>query len=765
MLTGCPPFQSTTADEIYRRVKGVEYKWPEARACANDIPDEAKDLVGCLLRADAKQRPDPDDVIGHPFFSMHGGRAIPLILENSCRTAKPTWLKADSPRGDVMARDSQSLPLHTLARQCGVGRLAENQQAFDIVGGNVNLSLYKECLQEELEESYPIVPLPKDMVYAPRTLSRSNISNPSFIDLAKFESKPLKAKEHLDLEEDELQVVIPDLQPRKTFQSHAATLRAAHISSVPFRAAGKLASHSHTVSRGGTIPSRVPTPLGTNAQPPRGLLNELPLRSNSNPASRNLAKAVIDKPLPRVTRSKSANIPLVQAVVVTDPLITTDQIIEHMSAEPDKERHHRAIQDKERIASNIQNEIQPATVSKSSAIRSSRPVRARTTSKPRERGRLIDPDEVAECIPGTKPKEVDSNLRKILQSIDSAIRTSTNGISPVDFALINAKKRNINNRPLIVKWVDYTNKFGIGYILANGSVGCVFNADSTAPHSCIIVANAETHLRKRKSTSYHENNQIVPKDGAPIEFLEDCAEDGMKRVFVQAANLQVTANTDGTGGTLGPGKTDYDFEKRKRLSIWDKFGKYMTQNLGKDDADQNLAEEAKTMAGRRSSRRKTAGPFVKFYQRLGNVGVWGFGDGSFQLNFPDHTKLILSEGGSWLDFYFLPIETADKLKQEGHLKADELVSRGILSYPTDIMAQGFSHGKDFKEIIAANDLDGKLRFTQRLVGTWLESGGIGCLGPDKYLKWEGMREASNLVWVSVGAHGSDHRYYEPDTKS
>ena len=72
------------------------------------------------------------------------------------------------------------------------------------------------------------------------------------------------------------------------------------------------------------------------------------------------------------------------------------------------------------------------------------------------------------------------------------------------------------------------------------------------------------------------------------------------------------------------------------------------------------------------------GMVVTFYQRLGDVGIWAFYDGSFQVclylisiiehrrmatntrqfNFPDHTKLILSADGSWCDFYHLPLEAA-----------------------------------------------------------------------------------------------------------
>ena len=89
MITGFPPFQSTSQEEIYRKAKNIEYDWPEnntnSRRCHNDIPPEAKNLVACLLKVDAEARPTPDGIVGHKFFSMRGGNAIPLALDPSCR--------------------------------------------------------------------------------------------------------------------------------------------------------------------------------------------------------------------------------------------------------------------------------------------------------------------------------------------------------------------------------------------------------------------------------------------------------------------------------------------------------------------------------------------------------------------------------------------------------------------------------------------------------------------------------------------------------
>src|SRR2546421_319054 len=45
MLTGMPPFQSATADEIYRRARELEYDWPELNISENFISQETKDLV------------------------------------------------------------------------------------------------------------------------------------------------------------------------------------------------------------------------------------------------------------------------------------------------------------------------------------------------------------------------------------------------------------------------------------------------------------------------------------------------------------------------------------------------------------------------------------------------------------------------------------------------------------------------------------------------------------------------------------------------
>lgn len=223
MLTGLPPFQATSQDEIYRKAKGIEYDWPgigpNARRCHNDIPSEAKDLVARLLKVDAEARPNPDDIVGHAFFSMHNGNAMPLTLDPSCRRQKPSWLLNQAPRGDVMDGIAPRLELGTLAKDCGVGRLKDNLKPYGVVGENVELSLYKECVAEERAEKSPEVPLPMDKVYTSiRSLKswpqeRLKNETPSSTTIAHgcVESEPCKPETEIPSE---------PILPTRTIQLH-----------------------------------------------------------------------------------------------------------------------------------------------------------------------------------------------------------------------------------------------------------------------------------------------------------------------------------------------------------------------------------------------------------------------------------------------------------------------------------------------------------------------------------------------------------------
>lgn len=765
----------------------------------NEIPEEAMDLVARLLTVNAEERPDLDRIVGHPFFAMHGGSNIPLVIGSACRASKPSWLELKSPRGDVIKKGSPLLPLTTLARDCGVGQLDGFAKAFDVVGEKVEISLYKECLEEELAKSYPIVPLPVDMVYTGKpdesgcwasqaskkqqpSLPSSSKSGSSESSASSLQSSASSSQSSAtaSTEFDELQMSIPEPRRRPTVPSHASTLRAPPYTALRSRGVGRAAAQPVSNLSQSIVPLKVePGPTLPN----RGLLNELPVRSTSNSVRvtsnsvrstsnsvrsvSNSSKAVDGEPranlTTRVTRSQSANL---LSTSTASSLGSFQPQLGSRSSSDGPSRHRSTLQ---KAGTSSKTAIVEEMLTEKLPKRTAKLPRRAITPKSAGRPLLIGADEVAECIPNTQPKDVIASLRKIRDELGSVINGASSVATDVPLSSFDQRKA-LYNRPMIQKWVDYTNRYGIGYILANGTVGCLFNSDNSAPTSGVAVAGAETHVLKKKFAEYPEKDQIVRKTGCPVEFLEDCAEDGIKRVIVQAAQYQVKNGDSVLEQKLCPGETIHDLEKRKRLTIWDKFGKYMIKPPKKGltpqlraEYDELAAELHAEIGSNSDSTQKhavVAGPFVKFYQRLGNVNIWAFGDNALQFNFPDHTKLVLSGDGSWLDFYYLPVPSAKSLRRGLSVSDDILSHRSVLSYPLSTMARGICNDEDFREIVEVNDLTAKLDFLKRVVSAWIDGGGLGALlAKDRYMKWDGAAElGSRSLWVSVGAFGTDERY-------
>ncbi|KAL8826556.1 MAG: hypothetical protein Q9191_003725 [Dirinaria sp. TL-2023a] len=761
MLTGLPPFQATSQDEIYRKAKGVEYDWPgigpNARRCHNDIPSEAKDLVARLLKVDAEARPNPDEIVGHAFFSMHNGNAMPLTLDPSCRRQKPSWLLNQTPRGDVMDGIVPRLELRTLAKDCGVGRLEDNLKPYRVMGENVELSLYKECVAEEHAEMSPEVPLPMDKVYTsirslkswPQERLKDETPPSTTVAYECVESEPCKPVNENPSEPIRPTRTIQATQSRRgPIQSHAATLRAAQTGQKPSRTLPRVVPTVTTIHEDAEGMGKQEA---SQRRPSRRLLNELPVRPNMSASANGTGQAAVAAvPSSRVTRSTRMQ--------STPNLVRVDQReAESKAPEPDAKRKENAAKNEARIAANVQEEIKEAILGQRGSGRQRR-ARPKPVSLDNSKGRvLLSPDDVAETLLDTTPNSVRSNLGKLHEQLqrflDKQVYPERN-----THACLAAGKKSAKNRPVILKWVDYSHKFGVGYILENGTVGCILNGDDGNPPTYVAVAGAEEHLKKRKLSMYVDKEQIVPKDGAPIAFFEDCRAEGIRRVLVSPMKYQMQGSR-GLSEELRRGNDEYDRAKRERLYLWDKFARYMTQSLGKGDS--NDLDALPSRQGPQSGHCEPVGPFIRFYQRLGNVGIWGFGDGSFQINFPDHTKLILSPDGSWLDFYHLSLEAARSLRRGEMLEATSLVERSALRYPTDVMLCGSYRGHDFKQLIVENELASKLAFVKDVVGIWHQAGGLGCMGGRSGIRWDGMSEkGGKLVWVTVGAHGGDERKHE-----
>ncbi|KAK9355573.1 kinase-like domain-containing protein [Lipomyces doorenjongii] len=83
MLIGKPPFQSKEVNVIYKKIKAIEYEFPDDIK----ISPEAKDLIQSLLNKDPNARPSLDQIADHPFF--HG--EMPSHLPSTCLEGVPHW--------------------------------------------------------------------------------------------------------------------------------------------------------------------------------------------------------------------------------------------------------------------------------------------------------------------------------------------------------------------------------------------------------------------------------------------------------------------------------------------------------------------------------------------------------------------------------------------------------------------------------------------------------------------------------------------------
>ena len=787
IITGYPPFQSTSQDDIYRKVKSIEYEWPE-EVCPNEIPEEAKSLVASLLKSDAEERPDPDQIVAHPFFSMHRGNAIPFAIEPNCRSAKPQWLEESKPRGDVMSSRKKRIDIITLCQQCGVGFYPSGKATFPIVGKGIGQSMYVEIVAEDAAGLMPVVPLPEDTVYSysdtppmPPTISSAGFSTSRLLENASIGRQ-----------------YRPNVSSAGSIpgglRSHAATLRAQACTRVPLArefTTGEPAKDSSTPKRHRS------TTIRSNQRSSQALLENLPIRPTLNSVPSSRGAQTLPRGTKRITRSTTANAEneakpkqaqLDTARANIPCSVSTPEVANYQDSPPaytevdaasNEKRGVQSGNPKSTVDSEVQEENPQDSAATNEALRGRLPQQVRSDAdsmpaytRPHRKGQefrtvLISQHEVAECLPGTKPIEIVENLKTLFMNIFYHLQSTDGKYDPT--LVPPTGSENLEALPIVVRWLDYTNKFGIGYILANGNVGCVFNGGEGRHSTSIVVPDAEDHLKKRKFTAYSERHQPVPKDGAWIEFFENAGEAGIRRVYAPPTDYQVEINEHGVPEKLSPGTNSHENEKRRAVSLWDKFGSYMTDTLvnGTEDLTDLASEslDAKTSPdGKKHDKPSGATSFVKFYQRLGNVGVWGFGDGGFQFNFPDHTKLIISNDGAWADFYHLSLKGADALAKGRVLDQEDLDERTLLSYPLRILLQGGYKYHNFKRYVEANNLRRKVLWVTSLLAQWKKNGGLGRMGTDKKLEdfmWKGAREIVNgnekLIWVTCGAWGGDWR--------
>ncbi|PSN63452.1 hypothetical protein BS50DRAFT_679717 [Corynespora cassiicola Philippines] len=417
-------------------------------------------------------------------------------------------------------------------------------------------------------------------------------------------------------------------------------------------------------------------------EPPRRIIDRQPTRMRSVRKISNPG---------RVTAETAAAVPLRVPKETRPPprVRPTKEVVREVVAEKDP----------------VVVEVQPLRASKMSSSRMGRseaPALHSASTRNTARFRTLSPE-----LESTDPTTVLSRLYTFRENL----------IRALDKKPSSSRRTQAPQLPFVSKWVDYSRKYGVGYVLEDGSVGCIMSATEVYPVTIAFAVDGFTHLKKLSNTKDQDYARSIP-----IEF------------YAAARQSRGLANVE-------------LLDKRRTEEIrilWQKFGKYMCQQLGNEEWRRPQDPEQKN--------------FVKFYQRLGNVGIWGFDDGSFQFNFPDHTKLVLSSDAAYGNFVCLTLEATSVLKQKGEVPWKYVRARENLQGSLQQLLYGSADKADtYKDLTEGNELRAKLEFIESVVRGWITGGGLGCLDEPKAYVWAGpqLEEHKRHDWASVGRYGGD----------
>lgn len=576
---------------------------------------------------------------------------IPLELDSGCTSRVPKWPKIRPPTAATIKR-GYTEEWWALCKSSAVGEY-EPGKSFGAYGSRRNKTVARDCQKEIEAGKQPNIPFPKECLYVPFP---ARVQWPH--QIAGGLSEISEEKES----SSEGQALVETTGNDRTKGRLPRTTRKEQPAPTPQPALKENVEPAQEPEPAKRVLDRQPTRLRA-------------VRKISNPGRVTAATATAPAPLrvPRDSRTST------RAKTARD-----------------------TVKDVPKATESGLQDLPPLRVVKSSATQkeSSQPTPADPTTKSAPRFRTVSAE-----MPATDPVSVLARLHIFRDNLARAL----------DKKPARSRRDQPPQLPFVSKWVDYSRRYGVGYVLDDGSIGTLLTAEEQYPVTIAFATDGFSHLRKA----------------------------GKNRELAKSVNLNfyTTLRKD-------RGLSRIDVLDKRRIeeirTVWHKFGKYMCATIGEEDAPV-----------RKDSQRVN---FVKFYQRLGNVGVWGFEDGSFQFNFPDHTKLVLSSDAGYCKFLCLPLDATSLLEETGNVPWKHVKGRANLQASLQQLLYGSADKADsYKELTECNLLRQKIEFIYTLVAEWCEQGGLGCLADPREYSWTGpqLEETKRLDWASVGRYGGD----------
>lgn len=625
LAVGKAPFHASTKEEIYKKLKTGEYKWPELSATSNDISNDLRHTVASLLVPE-EMRPSPDDVVGQDFFKI---AYVPSSIPSTAREKAPQWPEATLPSRSAREQ-GYSDSWFALCKESGVGTIGEGLK-FKLNGGKRVRSVVYDIEHDAQMGTTPTMPIPKDVVYVSTVSDWDSSSTPepeTVIEVPRSQSRGLREISHNEVARArpvaterravrDAELMPPPARPASRAARTGTIRRAARTISEETANAGekvKIPSDAEPVAAVVRAPRQRAATVTASA-----MLREMSNGTSSSgyqaSQSSNPDSLVTKPPKAATTRTRAADASLARRPRATaakkverpvsppaaQPFATLEEL---KQVSPLKKPRRKAAQaEVVEILSDPEDEPQhpiPAPAPAATALSLPPPPRmSRTLPKPRQKQPLLHAQ--VDAHPGSDPASVLNRLTTFRNNLLSALSNSPASLRREDPA-------DAENLPFVVKWVDYSCKHGVGYMLKSGTVGCVFNASARHNTPVTHVYNHDGRKWLGRMRKDLENSELVP-----LEILEDRGEGGIvRKVYKGLGSVREDAEKE-VGGLAG------EAQRRKTLSVlWAKFGRYMCQSL---DGEVGLGgNEARS------------DNFVRFYQRIGTVGMWVFADGCMQVS-------------------------------------------------------------------------------------------------------------------------------------
>ena len=241
------------------------------------------------------------------------------------------------------------------------------------------------------------------------------------------------------------------------------------------------------------------------------------------------------------------------------------------------------------------------------------------------------------------------DLEGILARIKNALRgnSSTDFVSPA------------RPQPLVIRFANYSDQGGIGYVLANGVTGCLIS--SSKPVKSAVLTNALQRDPSRPPPAFpHHMCRLVPdKVDTDVYLYERDAAGHLRRVTQPYGLFSRSTAAGPSPASSVPSNSSASSSSSAGSAVGSEERAAAQRALFRSHRKLTDALLAQRPGPSRLQTDEPVTALVSRYQRAGNVTIWAWTDHSLQFDFPDHTKLRLTPDGETAAFHHPPMAQPD----------------------------------------------------------------------------------------------------------